>query len=38
MAAALAGGPGVRLVLVRTDRAANVAVHDELNQAIAAAL
>ncbi len=35
---ALAAGPGVRLVLVRTDRAANVAVHDELNRAIAAAL
>jgi 2-succinyl-5-enolpyruvyl-6-hydroxy-3-cyclohexene-1-carboxylate synthase len=29
---------GTRLVLVRTDRAANVAVHDELNTAVAAAL
>ena len=29
---------GVRLVVVKTDRAANVAVHDELHAAIAAAL
>jgi len=36
--AALAAGPGVRMVLARTDRAANVAVHDALNRAIAAAL
>ncbi len=35
---ALAAGRGVRMVLVRTDRAANVAVHDELNRAISAAL
>jgi len=31
-------GPGSRVVLVPTDRAANVAVHDELNAAVAAAL
>ncbi len=35
---ALQAGPGVRLVHVRTDRAANVAVHDEINQAVVAAL
>jgi 2-succinyl-5-enolpyruvyl-6-hydroxy-3-cyclohexene-1-carboxylate synthase len=35
---ALAGGQGVRLVLVRTERAANVAVHDDINRAISAAL
>ena len=29
---------GVRMVLARTDRAANVAVHDELNAAVAAAV
>jgi 2-succinyl-5-enolpyruvyl-6-hydroxy-3-cyclohexene-1-carboxylate synthase len=37
VAAAMAEG-GVRMVHLRTDRAANVAVHDELNRAIAAAL
>jgi 2-succinyl-5-enolpyruvyl-6-hydroxy-3-cyclohexene-1-carboxylate synthase len=36
--AALAAGPGVRLVLVHTDRAANVAAHDEINRAISGAL
>jgi 2-succinyl-5-enolpyruvyl-6-hydroxy-3-cyclohexene-1-carboxylate synthase len=35
---ALGAGPGVRLVHVRTDRRANVAVHDELNRAVSAAL
>ena len=35
---ALAKGPGVRLVHVRTDRAANVAVHDDINRAVIAAL
>jgi 2-succinyl-5-enolpyruvyl-6-hydroxy-3-cyclohexene-1-carboxylate synthase len=38
LADALAKGPGVRLVHVRTDRAANVAVHDEINRAVVAAL
>ena len=33
-----AGEKGVRLVLVRSDRATNVAVHDELNRAIASAV
>lgn len=37
LAPALAG-TGTRLVHVRTDRAANVAVHDELHAAVAAAL
>jgi 2-succinyl-5-enolpyruvyl-6-hydroxy-3-cyclohexene-1-carboxylate synthase len=36
--AALSAGAGVRLVLVRTDRSTNVAAHDEINRAIAAAL
>jgi 2-succinyl-5-enolpyruvyl-6-hydroxy-3-cyclohexene-1-carboxylate synthase len=35
---ALSAGRGVRLIHVRTDRAANVAVHDELNGAVVAAL
>jgi 2-succinyl-5-enolpyruvyl-6-hydroxy-3-cyclohexene-1-carboxylate synthase len=35
---ALGAGPGVRLVHVRTDRAANVAVHDEINRAVVASL
>jgi 2-succinyl-5-enolpyruvyl-6-hydroxy-3-cyclohexene-1-carboxylate synthase len=38
LAEAVAAGPGVRMVLARTGRAANVAVHDELNRAIARAL
>jgi 2-succinyl-5-enolpyruvyl-6-hydroxy-3-cyclohexene-1-carboxylate synthase len=38
LADALAKGPGVRLVHVRTDRAGNVAVHDEINRAVVAAL
>jgi 2-succinyl-5-enolpyruvyl-6-hydroxy-3-cyclohexene-1-carboxylate synthase len=38
LADALAKGPGVRLVHVRTDRAANVAVHDEINRAVVATL
>ena len=33
-----AGRPGIAAVVVRTDRAANVAVHDEIHAAIAAAL
>lgn len=32
------GGSGPRVVVVRTDRAANVAVHDELTSAVVAAL
>jgi 2-succinyl-5-enolpyruvyl-6-hydroxy-3-cyclohexene-1-carboxylate synthase len=35
---ALRAGRGVRLIHVRTDRAANVAVHDEINGAVVAAL
>jgi 2-succinyl-5-enolpyruvyl-6-hydroxy-3-cyclohexene-1-carboxylate synthase len=35
---AVAAGPGVRLVLVRTGRATNVAVHEELNRAVAGAM
>jgi 2-succinyl-5-enolpyruvyl-6-hydroxy-3-cyclohexene-1-carboxylate synthase len=35
---ALSVGRGVRLIHVRTDRAANVAVHDEINGAVVAAL
>jgi 2-succinyl-5-enolpyruvyl-6-hydroxy-3-cyclohexene-1-carboxylate synthase len=38
LADALAKGPGVRLVHLRTDRAANVAVHDEINRAVITAL
>jgi 2-succinyl-5-enolpyruvyl-6-hydroxy-3-cyclohexene-1-carboxylate synthase len=43
LAAAVAVRPsasagGIRLVLAKTDRAANVAVHDELNAAVAAAV
>jgi 2-succinyl-5-enolpyruvyl-6-hydroxy-3-cyclohexene-1-carboxylate synthase len=38
LGAALAAGRGARLVHVRTDRAANVAVHDEINQAVVAAI
>jgi 2-succinyl-5-enolpyruvyl-6-hydroxy-3-cyclohexene-1-carboxylate synthase len=32
------GAGGARLVQIRTDRTTNVAVHNELNQAVAAAL
>ncbi len=35
---ALAGGRGVRLVHVRTERRANVAVHDEIHRAVSGAL
>jgi 2-succinyl-5-enolpyruvyl-6-hydroxy-3-cyclohexene-1-carboxylate synthase len=38
LAAALGAGRGVRLLRVRTDRAANVAVHRELEEAVRAAL
>ncbi len=38
LAEALKEGRGARLVHVRTDRAANVAVHDEINRAVIAAL
>jgi 2-succinyl-5-enolpyruvyl-6-hydroxy-3-cyclohexene-1-carboxylate synthase len=35
---AVSGSEGVSLVVVHTDRTANVAVHDELNEVVAAAL
>ncbi|MDQ6944869.1 MAG: 2-succinyl-5-enolpyruvyl-6-hydroxy-3-cyclohexene-1-carboxylic-acid synthase [Actinomycetota bacterium] len=38
LAGALRGGPGIRLVVVRTDRAANVAVHARLHVAVATAI
>jgi 2-succinyl-5-enolpyruvyl-6-hydroxy-3-cyclohexene-1-carboxylate synthase len=38
LAQELAAGPGARLAVVRTDRTANVAVHAEINRAVAAAL
>ena len=38
LADAVQGGSGTRLVVVRTDRAANVALHAELNAAVAAAV
>ncbi|MBL8775395.1 MAG: 2-succinyl-5-enolpyruvyl-6-hydroxy-3-cyclohexene-1-carboxylic-acid synthase [Acidimicrobiales bacterium] len=34
----VAGRPGTKVILVRTDRAANVAVHDELHAAVAQAV
>ena len=38
VAAVRAPGPGLRVVVVRTDRQANVAAHDRLHTAVAAAV